>query len=835
MGPEDSASEPQRPPGGKEPLASLPPEAGVVIIGGGIAGCALAYHLADLGARDVVLLEQNQLGAGTTWHAAGAVGRMRTSASLARLNDRSAALYARVAAESGLPTGWHQAGGLTVARCEDRMIQLRRAGTLATRFGVNVHEVGPDEIKSRWPLALFDDVIGGVWLPEDGSVEPLLLTRAVASEARKHGVNIFESVRVTELVIDRGRVIAVRTERGLIRCEAAVICAGMWAHQLTEGLGIQVPLQPVEHHYVLSKPLGQDLDGLPVVRDPDGSIYFRGRGEAIMLGAFQQKSKPWLVERIPDDFAFRLLDPDWEHFSAPLEEGLRRFPNLQSIGIAKFVNGPESFTPDGNPLVGEVPGVRRLYVSAGFNSSGLAYGGGVGEMLAQWIIGDQAPCDLWPIDIRRFRPEQSTRSFLLDRGVEVLGTHLRMAYPNVEFSRGRNLIQSPLFDRLAGAGAWFGEKQGVERPAWFATDGQAPVTEYSFGRQNWFPFSRAEHLATRNDVAIFDQSGFGKFLIEGRDALALLQRCCANDLDVEVGGVVYTAMLTDRGTFASDLTVIRTGSSQFLAVTGTAQVVADRDWLGRQAAEGEEVGIKDLSLALATLGLMGPKSRPLLASLTGADLSNDAFPFGTSREIDLAGIRCRAVRITYVGELGWEVYVDAAEATKLYDALWTAGRAHGLANAGHYAINSLRLEKGYRAFGADITMDDTPLEAGLGFAVAWNKSVPFKGREALTERRAKGIPDKRMVSLVLEDPEPYLWGGELIFRNGECVGHTTSGAYGHTLGSAVALGYLRAPGTPIDTAFISGTRFDVEVDGVRFPARASLSAPYDPQRSRILS
>jgi 4-methylaminobutanoate oxidase (formaldehyde-forming) len=813
----------------------VPAEASIVIVGGGIAGCALAYQLADLGIAGVVVLEQNQLGSGTTWHAAGAVGRMRASASLARINDRSAALYARVARESGLPTGWQEAGSLTVARCAERMVQLRRAAALARRFGVEVREIGAEEAREHWPLARMDDIVGAVWLPGDGIAEPLSLARAIASEARRRGVQIIEGVRVTELRQRDHHICGVATSGGPISAEVVVLCGGMWTAQLAQAAGVSIPLHPVEHHYVLSNPVGSNIEGLPVVRDPDGSIYFRGKGTALMLGAFQQTSKPWLVDRVPDDFAFRLLEPDWQHFDAPLKEGLRRLPLLESVGIAEFVNGPESFTPDGNPLVGEVPGIRRLYVDAGFNSSGLAYSGGVGEALAQWIVGDEPPSDLWAIDIRRFRPEQATRSYLRERAAEVLGTHMQMAYPNVEFRRGRDLVRSPLHTRLAAAGACFGENTGFERPNWFAPAGEEPATEYSFGRQNWFAPSRAEHLAARTGVAVFDQSGFTKLNIDGADALAVLQRLCANDVDVALGRVVYSAMLTSRGTFASDLTIIRTAPTAFMMITGTAQAASDRAWLRQHIRPGEDVRVRDRSGDLAVLGVMGPRSRELLSPLSDGDLSHAAFPFATSQELRIAAIPCRAVRITYVGELGWEIYVRADQAGGLYDAIWGAGQPLGLVNAGHYAINSLRLEKGYRAWGSDLSMDHTPLEAGLGFAVAWVKPVAFLGSEALGAQRNGPPPAKRMLSFVLDDPEPVLWGGELIFRDGACVGHTTSAAYGHSLGASVALGYVRLERQPAGRAELESGSYEIDVAGRLFAARPSLAPPFDPARKRILT
>jgi 4-methylaminobutanoate oxidase (formaldehyde-forming) len=805
----------------------LPDRAAVVIVGGGVVGCSLAYHLAALGRRDVLVIERNAIGSGTTWHAAGAVGRMRVSAGLARINDRSAAMYARMAAESGLPTGWVENGSLTLARTEDRMVQLRRTGALASHFGVDVQEIGPLEAAALWPLADLDDVVGAVWLPNDGIVDPLALTRAIAEAARRNGVQIREGAGVDEVLTTGGRAAGVRTSLGDVEAETIVLCTGMWTPQVAHGVAI--PIQPVEHHYVLSNPVGEDVDTLPVVRDPDGCIYFRGRDGRLMLGAFQATSKPWLVDRVPDDFAFSLLDPDWEHFAPPFAEGRKRLPRLDELGIDSFVNGPEGFTPDGNALVGAVPGIAGLYVSAGFNSSGIAYGGGVGEALAQWIAEGEQPFDLWALDVRRFGPAQARRDFLRARGVEVLGTHMRLAYPGIEWREGRGLNRSALHDRLAMVGASFGEKLGVERANWFSRNGTE--VRHSFGRPSWFGDSAAEHAATRTAAGLFDVSSFAKLQVTGPGALALLQRACAGDVDVEPGRVVYTAMLTARGTFASDLTVLRTGADAFTVITGTAHRVADRAWL-EDLRDGEVVQLTDVTDETAVLALMGPAAREILAPLTSTDLSLRAFPFATSGQVEIADVRCRAVRITYVGELGWELHVPREDAGRLYDAVRQGGAPLGLADAGYYAINSLRLEKGYRQWGADITRNDTPLEAGLGFAVAWD--TPFHGRDALLAQRESGPPTRRLVSLVLDDPEPVLWGGECFFRDGVCVGYTTSGAYGHTLGASVALGYLDLGGEPVTRELVESGAYEIDVAGERFPARASLRPLFDPERERIL-
>jgi sarcosine dehydrogenase len=804
-------------------MSELPAQADVVVIGGGIAGVATAYHLAALGAGAVVLLEQNELGAGTTWHAAGAVGRMRTSATLARLNDRSASMYARMQDETGLPTGWTENGSLTIARTRDRMTQLRRTAGLAGYHGVSVHEVDVEEIRAQWPLAVTDDLLGGVWLPNDGIVDPLLLVIAIAEGARAHGASIHEGVAVQELRHRDGVLTGVSTTHGEISAPTVVLCTGMWTPQLAGLSGLRIPLQPVEHHYVLSNPLDSPLDTAPVVRDPDGCIYFRGRDGRLMLGAFQAVSKPWEIDKVPDDFAFRLLDADWDHFAPPLKEGLARLPELDRLGIDQFINGPESFTPDGSPLIGPLPGLSGAFICAGFNSSGLAYGGGVGEALAQWILAGESPSDLWALDVRRFSEQQSSRSFLRARGVEVLGTHMRMAYPGLEWERGRELMRSPLYERLLSANARYGEKFGFERPNWFECDGPTTMGD-TFGRPTWLACSREEHLATRRRAAVFDQSSFAKYAVEGPDALALLDRCCANAVDVQPGRIVYTAMLSSRGTFASDLTVLRVAEDRFQVVTGTAQRISDLEWLRAHTLPDERVRLTDRTDDWAVLGVMGPDSRELLGRVTSADLSDAAFL--TAQELEVAGVPCRGLRITYVGELGWELQIPRADAGVVYDSLHDAG-AELLSNAGYYAINSLRLEKGYRQWGADIGFGDTPLEAGLSFAVAFDKPAPFHGRDALLRQREAGL-SRRLVSITLKESESMLWGGERLLQDGEVVGYTTSGAYGHSVGAAVALGYVRVGDEPVTEELLGASTFEVDLGDERVRAQASLRAPLAP-------
>jgi 4-methylaminobutanoate oxidase (formaldehyde-forming) len=803
-----------------------------VIVGGGVIGTSVAYHLTKLGWRDVVLLEQNQLAAGTSWHAAGLIGRLRTSNSMTRINKYTVELYSQLEVETGHSVGWKQVGSLIVGKSPERMVQLRRTMAMAEIFGVEAHLISPKAAFDKWPLLRIDDVLGAAWLPHDGKVIPKEVPVALAKGARARGATILEKVRVLEVNHKSGVATGVTTDQGSIKAEYVVLCGGMWTRELGVRCGVTIPLYPVEHHYVVTEPLPGAFDELPVGRDPDLCIYFRGEGDAVMLGAFQESSKPWTVDKIPNNFAFQLLDPDWEKFAVPLANGRHRIPALATCRFAKFVNGPESFTPDNNFIMGEAPELRHLFVAAGFNSVGIASAGGAGNYLAEWIIAGEPTLDLWSVDIRRFAPWVNNRTFLRERVTEVLGLHYQMAWPNREFETGRGLRRSPLHDRLARQGACFGSKNGWERPNWFARSGLKPVAEYSFGRQNWFSCHAHEHRACRESVAIFDQTGFSKYLVQGPDALQVLQRLCGGDIDVPIGKTVYTGMFNRRGMFETDLTVIRLGADKFYLVGGTAQTVRDLDWIGRNLQPSERVDLVDVTESFSVISVMGPQSRTLLGRLTDADLSNEAFPFGTAQRMSMGQGTVRAVRLTYVGELGWELHVPVSQAAQLYDALLAEGSAIGAANAGHYAINSLRLEKGYRAWGADISPDDTALEAGLGFAVAWNKETPFLGKEALLQQKQLGL--KRLLAIfVLDDPEPVLWGGEPIYRDGQVVGYTTSGAYGHTVGGAVALGYVKNP-EGVTAGYVRSGRCEINVSGKRVPATAHLRAPYDPERRRIL-
>jgi 4-methylaminobutanoate oxidase (formaldehyde-forming) len=816
-----------------ESSPALPAEAKVVIVGGGVIGTSVAYHLTKLGWKDVVLFEQGKLGGGTSWHAAGLVGRLRTSNSMTRINKYTVELYSQLERETGHSVGWKRVGSLIVAKSEDRMIQLRRTMAMAELFGVEAHLISPAAAAEKWPLLRVDDILGAAWLPHDGKVIPKEVPIALALGAKNRGARILENVRVVGIEHEKCRVTGVKTADGLIKADYVVLCGGMWTRDLGLSCGVTIPLYPVEHHYVVTEPLAGAFDELPVGRDPDLCIYFRGEGEGVMLGAFQEFSKPWMVDRIPENFSFQLLEPDWEKFSVPLANGRHRIPALEKCGFAKFVNGPESFTPDNNFILGETPEIRQLYVAAGFNSVGIASAGGAGKYLAEWMVAGEPTLDLWSVDIRRFAPWANNRNFLRERVTEVLGLHYQMAWPNREPESGRGLRRTPLHDHMAGQGACFGTKNGWERPNWFAAPGMGPVVKYSFDRQNWFENHAREHRACRESVAIFDQSGFTKYSFKGRDALAVLQRLCGADIDVSPGNAVYTGMFNHRGAFESDLTVIRRGPEEFYLVTGTSQSARDADWIRRNLLDNEHAVLTDVTEAYGVIGVMGPASRALLSRVVDADLSNGAWPFRAARTVGIGMATALAVRITYVGELGWELHVPASQSALVYEVIRDAGREFGLVHAGHYAINSLRLEKAYRAWGADISPDDTALEAGLEFAISWKKAGGFLGKETLLEQKQTGIK-RRLVTFALQDPEPVLWGSEPIHRNGETVGYTTSGSYGHSLGAAVGMGYVKSAET-VTSEYILDAKYEFNISGRRIPATPHLKPPYDPNRQKILA
>ncbi len=808
-----------------------PSKTRVVIIGGGIVGCSLAYHLTKIGWKDVVLLERRKLTCGTTWHAAGLVGQLRATSNLTRLAQYTTDLYTGLEAETGQATGFKQNGSLSVAADAERFEELKRGASMARTFGLEVEVITPSEARDYYSLLNVEDLVGAVFLPKDGQTNPTDTTQALAKGARAGGAQIIEDCKVTGVTLRDGRAVGVTTDQGSLEAEFVVNCGGMWGREIGRMAGVSVPLQACEHFYIVTEELDGVPADLPVLRDPSGCAYFKEDAGKLLLGAFEPNAKPWALDGVPEDFEFDELPEDFEHFEPILEHAMHRVPLLQQAGIRTFFNGPESFTPDTRYMLGEAPEVRNFFMACGFNSIGIQSAGGAGKVMAEWISQGHPPMDLWDVDVRRLYAFQSNRAYLAERATESLGKLYAMHWPFLQPETARNIRLSPLHERLKASGACFGEVAGWERANWFATDGMAPVYEYSYGRQNWFGCAAEEHKAVRETVGLFDQTSFGKFLVQGPDSEALLQRVCANDVAVAKGRVVYTQWLNERGGIEADLTVTRLAEDAYMVVTGAAVARRDLLWLQRHLDAETRAVVTDVTSGYAVLGVMGPNSRQLLAGLTQDDLSHEGFPFGTSREIELGPAIVRATRISYVGELGWELYVPSEFAVGVFDRLVEAGAPLGLRLAGLHVLDSCRIEKAYRHFGHDITDEDTPLEAGLGFAVRFDKNQPFIGRDALLRQKERGL-GKRLVQFALEDPEPLIYHNEPIYRDGEIVGYITSANYGHHLGRAIGLGYIsHADG--VDADYVNAGSYEIEVACERVPARASLRPMYDPKSERM--
>ena len=811
---------------------NLPDRAEIVVIGGGIVGCSVAYHLAKLGRRDVVVLERGKLTGGTTWHAAGLVTQLRNNRTLIEIAKYGVELYRGLEAETGHPTGFRQSGSVTVARTEGRMDELRTVASLGRSFGIEIEPISLGEAGEMWPLMRIDDLAGALHIPMDGQTLPEETAKALAAGAEANGVSLFEDVVVTGIEQRHGAVTAVATDRGRIECDYAVNCAGMWAREIGKMCGVNVPLHAAEHMYLVTNPM--DIpDDIKSLRDPDEQIYFRRDKEetgAILMGGFESRAKPWGAGGIPEGYNFSLLEPDWDHFKVFWEAATHRVPAMEEAGIDRFYVSAESFTPDNRYIMGEAPELRRFFVAAGLNSTGIAAGAGVGRAIAEWIEAGHPTMDLTEVDIRRFHRYQNHSRYLYDRTVETVGTLYGMHWPHLQMETARNARRSPLHDRLDAAGAVFGVVAGWERANWFAPEGMAQEYEYSFGRQNWFDHSAEEHRAVREAVGLFDQTSFAKLLVQGRDAEQVLQRLCAGDVGVPPGRAVYTAMLNERGGFEADLTVTRLSDDAYMVVTGCATERRDEHWIRQGVPDDAHAFVTNVSSAYAVLSVMGPKSRDLLSRLTDADLSNEAFPFLASREIEIGYAPVRATRITYVGELGWELYVPTEFAAHVYDDIVAEGGPLGLRLAGYHALESLRMEKAYRAWGSDLTDLETPLEAGLRFAVAFDKP-DFIGKSALAAR-AGGTLTRRLAVFTLDDPEPLLLGDEPIYRDGALVGRTTGGAYGHTIGRSVGLGYVENE-DGVDPAYVRGGSYEIEIMDDRHAATASLRPPYDPRSERV--
>ncbi len=809
---------------------TFPTSARVVVVGGGIMGCSTAYHLAKLGWPDVVVLERAQLSSGSTFHAAGLVGQLRTSASITQLLGRSVALYDLIEAETGQATGWKKSGGLRLACTAERMTELARSATTARSFGLEMHLLSGQEAKALWPLMEVHDVVGAAFLPTDGSVSPSDVTAALSKGARLRGARIIEDCPVTGVEVVKGRVVAVHTAQGRIACDVVVNCAGQWAREFGRLAGVNVPLVSVEHQYMITEPIAGVTKDLPTLRDPDRLTYYKEEVGGLIMGGYEPNPIPWAVRGVPADWTFKLLPSNFDHFEQLATLAMERVPALQTAGVRQLLNGPESFTPDGNFILGEAPEVKGYFVGAGFNAFGIAACGGAGWALAEWIIGGEPPSDLWPVDIRRFGPHHEDVRWVRQRTLEMYGKHYTVAWPFEEHESGRPVRRSPLYDKLAAQGAVFGEKLGWERPNWFAPAGVEARDVYSFGRQNWFPHVGMEHQAVRERVGLFDQTSFAKLVVVGKDAEQALAWICANDVSKPVGALTYTQLLNRRGGIECDLTVGRTGDAEFYLVTGTGFVRHDRHWIESNVPAGLDARVQDVTSAMTVLALMGPRARDVLAAVCDDDVSNAGFPFATLRTLHVAGAPVTALRVTYVGELGWELHLPMEFAATVYDALLAAGRAHGLVNAGYRAIESLRLEKGYRAWGADITPNDTPFEAGLSWAVKLKRDAPFLGREALA--RQQRSPLRKRMACFTVSPDAVLLGRETIYRDGERVGWLTSGGYGYTVGRSIGYGYVRRE-AGVDPAYLRAGTWEIEVATQRVPATFHEKPLYDPEMARV--
>ena len=812
---------------------SFPTQAQVVVIGGGVIGCSVAYHLTKLGWRDVVLLEKTHLTAGTTWHAAGLIVSGLSTETDIYMAKYTRELFEGLGEETGQDTGFKAVGYIQIASNLEQLHSLRRSADYCRGHGVSTEEISAAEIKEMWPLFHVDDILAGFYTAEDGRVNPVDATMALAKGARMGGARVLEETRVTGIKQERGRVTGVVTDKGEIEAEYVVNCAGMWARELGKMAGVHVPLHAAEHYYLITEPIEGMRRDMPVVEDPDLFAYYRDEMGGLMLGLFEPVAKPWGMGGIPETFSFGEIPPDWERMTPHLELAMKRIPMAREAGVHKFFCGPESFTPDMGPLMGEAPELKNFFVAAGFNSLGILLGGGAGQVIAQWIVDGLPPVDVSDISIARMAPFQNNPKYLHDRTVELLGWQY-ISWPNLQPETARDVRRSAMHDRLAAAGAYFGQSAGWEYPDWFAPEGVEPQVAYSWERQNWFEYAAAEHRAAREDVILMDLTHMSKLLVQGRDAEKVLNRICANNVAVPLGRIVYTQWLNERGTIEADLTVTRLTEDSYLLVLADVIQTHVEAWLKRHIPPEAHVFVTDVTSGYNILSVQGPKSRQLISGLTSVNVSNQAFPYLTMQEIDLGYALVKALRITYVGELGWELYVPTEFTLHVFDSLVETGAGLGLKHAGFQALNTLRLEKAYRDYGYDVDNTDTPLEAGLGFAVDLTKASGFIGREALLRQKEKGILKRRLVQFKLENPEPLLYGNEPIYRDGERVGYLGSGGYGHTLGGAVGLGYIENEGG-VTADFVRSGVYELEVAGIRYPARASLRPMYDPTGERVRS
>lgn len=814
-------------------MSDLPTTARAVIIGGGIIGCSTAYHLGKLGWTDTVLLERKKLTSGTTFHAAGLVGQLRTSANITQLLGYSVDLYNRLAQETGIETGWKMNGGLRLACNAERWTEVKRQATTAHSFGLEMHLLTPQEAQDMWPLMTIDDLVGAAYLPTDGQANPSDITQSLARGARMAGVKIFEDTPVTRILLKDGKICGVETPSGTIECEKVICCAGQWSRTLGASVGVNIPLVSVEHQYMVTEQIKGVTPNLPTLRDPDRLTYWKEDVGGLVMGGYEPNPVPWAQSGIPDGFHYELLTSNFDHFEQFMDLAIGRVPALETAGIKQLINGPESFTPDGNFILGEAPELRNFYVGAGFNAFGIASGGGAGMALAEWVVQGAAPFDLWPVDIRRFGQIHRSTDWVRARTLEAYGKHYTIAWPSEEHRSARPTRRSALYGVLADQGACFGEKMGWERPNWFAdlAAGETPVDRYSYQRPGWWDAVAREHHAARTAAIVIDQSSFAKFTLKGPDAAQALGWIAAGNIDRAPGSLTYTQLLNAKAGIEADVTVARLSQDEFYIVTGTGFATRDFDWIKRNLPQNARATLSDVTSGSAVLSLMGPKARDILARICPDDLSNAGFPFGTARQISVALCPVLALRVTYVGELGWELHIPTDMAMTVYSALMAAGAQDGLANAGYRALETLRLEKGYRAWGSDIGPDHTPVEAGLAWACKMKSGLPFLGRDALAQQMETGVK-KRLAGFIVDDPNVILLGRETILRDGKRVGWLSSGGFGHTLGLPVGYGYVRDPNGVSDDMLNSG-QYQLEVASDLVPCRLSLRPFYDPTSARV--
>ncbi len=811
----------------------VPAKARAVIIGGGVAGCSVAYHLAKLGWKDIVLLERKQLTCGTTWHAAGLIAQLRTSKNTTKLAKYSQELYGTLEEETGVATGFRRCGSITVALTEERREEIYRLASMARAFGVEVEEISPSEVKQRYEHLNIEDVAGAVYLPLDGQGDPANIAHALAKGAKMNGAQVIEGVKVTDIHSRNGRVTGVSWKRdgiddqGTIEADFVVNCGGMWAHEIGRKAGVNVPLHACEHFYIVTESIA-GLSQLPVLRVPDECAYYKEDAGKMLLGAFEPDAKPWGMNGIPEDFCFDQLPEDFDHFEPILEKAVNRMPMLAEAGIHTFFNGPESFTPDDAYHIGEAPNLENFFVCAGFNSIGIQSSGGAGWAVAEWMDQGMPPFDLGDVDIRRMQPFQGNKTYLYERSTETLGLLYADHFPFRQMATARGVRRTPFHQQLAEHGAVFGEVAGWERANWFASSGQDAEYKYTWKRQNWFRNAAEEHRAIRQNVGMYDMSSFGKIHVEGSDACAFLNYICGNDVDVPVGKIVYTQFLNSRGGIEADVTVTRLGETSYIVVTPAATVQRELHWMRKNRGD-HQIVLMDMTSAEGVLAVMGPNSRQLLEKVSGHDWTNATHPFGQAHEVEIGMALARAHRVTYVGELGWELYVPTDMCAHVFETLHEAGQDMNLKLCGMHMMDSLRIEKAFRHFGHDITGEDHVLEAGLGFAVKTAKES-FIGRDAVLRKKEEGL-DMRLVQFRLNDPLPLLYHNEPVIRDGEIVSYITSASYGHSFDAAIGLGYVPCKGET--AAQVLTSAYEIEIAGERFSAQASLKPMYDPKSERV--